>query len=1157
MKYSCKQTFINLKIASFNCRGLNCDLKRKLIFERFGQSDATIICLQETKLKPDEEFSYINEWDKGQAIFNSVDGGKSGTAVLINSNEVSIGHPIVDQAGRIIAVDIIIDGNVLRLINTYFPNNPNEQYKFIYDLQPYFHSPHPIVWVGDHNISTDSRLDRFPPRDTADRFGSNILEIIDNYDLKDVCRSLYPTRDMFTYSQDQIRSRIDKIIVDKSFVVNKFYHEVSNHSDHMMIIAHLHLNHVVEKGFGVWRNNISLFKNEAFGDEFQILWNFWKLTCRTNCPIKFWVQVKRKVKSFLIDVGKNCAKQKRMERDREVDELKNAHYCNNQNRGDSIKKYVEKKKILAKLEIEQIKEKIEERKCQDFVDRDKPTKCFFQKFQKTLKSRKVEGLCDQDGVVQNSLEKILCIASDFYEGLFQQHDMNENIMNTFINNVNPITNIAHLYDVLCRDFTVEETEDAMLSFKIGRSPGPDGLSIEFYRSVFHIIKYDLVAVFNRMKDSEFVPSQLKNGLIVIFPKGKDANNIENYRGITLNNVDLKIFTKMLHLRLAPVLEDAIHYSQYANKGKKEWELNCVIRDIFNEMKYESDLDSFLVRVDFKKAFDSIDLDYLYKVMEKMGLPSKFIAMVKAVDEDVKAQVLINGAKSRKFNIKRGTRQGDPLSMDKFMIALDPLLRALHNNSMIRKYTSKSNKQFLTLAKADDLTVVTNYLSSLIHVKHVINRFEKASGLEVNLDKTKGFFINKQNCHNVCNLPFNHWNQNTVILGIPYGSDAFVSSYWNEKYDEFNAEVGYFQSYTYLTFQAKSIISKSKLMPKLSYLSSVLPMPFRIKEKVDKRLLRFLVPHQKTFLTVEHFAAKRHMGGINFANVLLHNDIMLVRNVLQFIKTKELGIPLSEDQYYLEYYIGHQISVLWNVPVDNRTPHAMQPNQLYLYVLNVVKMLKDTGLTKEIILTGSVKQIYDYVMQAKYFYNFSHKWKLLHVKYLPNYLNTFNYKVHFNLLPVKAKFVQYGLDTESRCKFCDIGFETEVHIFAKCNKLRVVWDFFDEVLAVMGINYRIFSKRTLVWEFDVMSISCVSVDFKIVMYLTTIVNYHIWRYRNQCIYENENFDYENLVMKIFRSVCSRKNMEHRIINERLKIPRIEELCSTMLLIKNLTFHIDNG
>ena len=199
---------------------------------------------------------------------------------------------------------------------------------------------------------------------------------------------------------------------------------------------------------------------------------------------------------------------------------------------------------------------------------------------------------------------------------------------------------------------------------------------------------------------------------------------------------------MLHLRLTPFLENCIHPSQYANKGMPIWELNRIIRDVFNEMKDENTVDSFMTRIDFRKAFDCINFNYLYMVMEKMGLLSKLNAMIRSTDTNISAKIIIYGGKSQRVPIKRGTRQGDPLSVDKFIIALNPLLNALDQNNFIHKYISLSNNSFLSLANADDLTMVTNSLSFLWHTNNVFESFASVSGLNINMDNTFGFFFNK-------------------------------------------------------------------------------------------------------------------------------------------------------------------------------------------------------------------------------------------------------------------------------------------------------------------------------------------------------------------------------------------------------------------------------
>ena len=163
---------------------------------------------------------------------------------------------------------------------------------------------------------------------------------------------------------------------------------------------------------------------------------------------------------------------------------------------------------------------------------------------------------------------MLDIAAQYYEKLFRENVMNESMVESFLQHVQPMNITENMLFELCRDFTVDEMYDAIYSFKNFTSPGPDGLSIEFYKCVFSIIKDDLLAVYNSFKDQEFLPCKMKTGLITLIPKGDPLFQITNYRGITLNNVDLKILTKMLHNRLYPYLEDYLHSSQYANKGKK-------------------------------------------------------------------------------------------------------------------------------------------------------------------------------------------------------------------------------------------------------------------------------------------------------------------------------------------------------------------------------------------------------------------------------------------------------------------------------------------------------------------------------------------------------------------------------------------------------------
>ena len=114
----------------------------------------------------------------------------------------------------------------------------------------------------------------------------------------------------------------------------------------------------------------------------------------------------------------------------------------------------------------------------------------------------------------------------------------------------------------------------------------------------------------------------------------------------------------------------------------------------------------------------------------------------------------------------------------------------------------------------------------------------------------------------------------------------------------------------------------------------------------------------------------------------------------------------------------------------------------------------------------------------------------------------------------------------------------------------LWDFFDELMLILNIDYRFSQKRTVLWEYEVMNIKCNRKDIKIVMYLNNIVNYHIWKMRNRCIYEGYQFDFVDIISRLIKSVGARKRLQASIYNDELKVGRLDEIISAMIMLHDL-------
>ena len=197
----------------------------------------------------------------------------------------------------------------------------------------------------------------------------------------------------------------------------------------------------------------------------------------------------------------------------------------------------------------------------------------------------------------------------------------------------------------------------------------------------------------------------------------------------------------------------------------------------------------------------------------------------------------------------------------FIIVLNVLVVFLNNNDQLLPFVSNANKKFLAQCFADDLNLATKSLNTLAKVFDILEDFKKVSGLKVNFDKTKGIFFNKTGLVNnldMLPIPYTNWNCNLKILGIPHGSSDFVHQFWENILCDVKSNLSQYNS-VYSTFDSKSIITKSLILPKFSYTATVLSMPTDIKRSLDVSVFRFIVPKGDMRIELMDLAQKGCLG----------------------------------------------------------------------------------------------------------------------------------------------------------------------------------------------------------------------------------------------------------------------------------------------------------
>ena len=212
----------------------------------------------------------------------------------------------------------------------------------------------------------------------------------------------------------------------------------------------------------------------------------------------------------------------------------------------------------------------------------------------------------------------------------------------------------------------------VFSLKHNRAPGPDSIPAEFFQEFWDTIKNDLFNLFQDFHAGTLNIERLNFGVVTLIPKVPNAIDIKAFRPICLLNVCYKIITKVLTSRLASCINKVINDSQYGFiKGKYIMDGVVSLHEIIHEVKRKKQ-SGVIFKVDFEKAYDKVNWNFLHNMMVKKGFGDKWCDWVLKTVKGGKVAIKTNDVVGPYFSTHKGVRQGDPFSPLLFNIAADGL-----------------------------------------------------------------------------------------------------------------------------------------------------------------------------------------------------------------------------------------------------------------------------------------------------------------------------------------------------------------------------------------------------------------------------------------------------------------------------------------------------
>lgn len=227
----------------------------------------------------------------------------------------------------------------------------------------------------------------------------------------------------------------------------------------------------------------------------------------------------------------------------------------------------------------------------------------------------------------------------------------------------------------------------------------------------------------------------KRGVISLIPKkGLDRRMVKNWRPITLLNMDYKIFTKAVAMRLQQCVQQIVHKNQNGFVARRQIGTNIrTIQDVIDSSR-DSGSQAFILALDYKKAFDSLQWETIYKALSVFNFGERFIDSIKMLFCNIETCISNAGFTSEYFSPTNGVRQGCCASPLLFVISIEMLALMIRNDNRVRGVFVRDLECRISQF-ADDTTCFASSEDSLRRILDIIQKFSKFSGLKINPDKS--------------------------------------------------------------------------------------------------------------------------------------------------------------------------------------------------------------------------------------------------------------------------------------------------------------------------------------------------------------------------------------------------------------------------------------
>lgn len=959
---------LNLKVLSLNVRGINEERKRKSLFRWVKRNHVDVLFFQETYCTEKVEQVWKNQWG-GNIISSYGTNHSKGVTVLFKPGlDVDILNTKRDDNGRMLLLDVRIQGTVFKLVNIYSPNSQHNQTQFFNRLKQimaeYIDDHDNILIGGDFNFIVDINLDRkggseIRKTQTRERISNCLDEIMSTFNLQDIWRVKNPDTKRFTWHrrENQIHSRLDYWLISKALQdhVEKVDILPAIRTDHSAITVDFKSFKDEEKGRGYWRLNTTFLEEATFIQGILEQKETWLMeVATTNDARERWEYLKYKIRQYATQYGKQRAKDRR-ERENNLEkrlktleeecdklDLGTEEYTRNTEEIGTVKAE------LQELDDYKIKGLILRSRCQWYEEGEKSTKYFLKLETRNREQKTMNKLRKETGEYTVDPQEIRKMQAEFYQNLYKLKQTAE-----------PDETCGYLADIevptlneedrgTCEGLlTFKECETVLRTFKNGKAPGNDGIPAEFYKKFWPVFGTFLVDSLNTSYMKGELSSSQKQAVIALIDKGKDRTLLKNWRPISLLNVDAKLASKVIASRMVKVLPKLLHENQVGYVQDRNITENIrTIQDLLNTTKIK-ETPGLMIMIDFEKAFDSLDWKFLDLALKKFEFGPSVINWVKTFYTGASSCVINNGVTSQYFPVERGVRQGDPLSPYLFILAVEILACAIRQNKDI-KGIETGGTEIKVLQYADDTSVILKDIQSAKKFLKTVDTFGQFSGLKLNKGKTEAIWLGS-NRHRTDTPLDIAWSQTPVrVLGVYVSYDKAECNKYNfeSKIKKAKTILNLWKMRN-LTLIGRIQIIKTFIISQFLFACSVISIPDGYVNQINSMIYRFVWNGGSDKIKRSTLVSTYENGGLNAPDIRKMIEVARIKWICKYMSVGS-GVWKQYFEQYLKD-VGMNLKWILRSNFDMKMLKGRIPDFYYEVLLLWSKIGECTPLKKDRVI----------------------------------------------------------------------------------------------------------------------------------------------------------------------------------------------------------------